>query len=238
MKIGLFSDPHYCDKDMVSGGRYHALSYGKIKEAMDSFKKEGVGLVICLGDLVDDCGNEQENIRSIKKITELIDSYGIKFYSLMGNHDYQNFTREEFNRYTNGAYPPFSLELDDAILVFLDCNYEDTGKIYEVGKVDWTNTFLPNDQLLSLEKVLSKDSEKNIIIFSHQIIEEGLDNNHTVRNAKDIRALISSCGRVTEVIQGHYHPGHDEIINNVRYHTLPAMCEGKENRFECFEIVK
>ncbi|MBO5212973.1 MAG: metallophosphoesterase [Clostridia bacterium] len=237
MKIGLFTDPHYCDKDMVSSTRYHSLSYNKIKEAMDYFKEQGAELVICLGDLVDDCGSREENIRSIKKISTLINSYGIKFYSLMGNHDYQNFTREEFDLYTNGAYPPFCLETDKAILVFLDCNYEDTGKIYEVGKVDWTNAFLPSDQLSRLGEILDSEEEKKIIIFVHQIIEAGIDNNHTVRNAKEIRKLIDLSNSCIEVIQGHYHAGHDGIINGVSYHTLPAMCEGKENRFELLDMV-
>ena len=40
MKIGLFSDPHCCSANDVGLNRRPALSYGKIKAAMEKFKKE------------------------------------------------------------------------------------------------------------------------------------------------------------------------------------------------------
>lgn len=53
MKIGLFSDPHCCSANDVGLNRRPALSYGKIKAAMEEFKKAQVDLCICLGDLTD-----------------------------------------------------------------------------------------------------------------------------------------------------------------------------------------
>ena len=38
MKIGLFSDPHCCSANDVGLNRRPALSYGKIKAAMEEFK--------------------------------------------------------------------------------------------------------------------------------------------------------------------------------------------------------
>ena len=68
MKIGLFTDTHYSDKTEPSENRYHALSYKKISKAMEYFKENGVELVICLGDLTDDCVNIRNNKKALRKL--------------------------------------------------------------------------------------------------------------------------------------------------------------------------
>ena len=144
MKIGLFTDPHYSCKSNISDRR-PSLSYNKIKEAMEHFKANNVDLAICLGDLLDDCGNDEQNIEYAKDLTRFIKSYGITFYSLMGNHDYYNFTKEDFELYTDGSYPPFEIVTENSVLAFLDCNCEDNGKVYLPKNVEWTNSYLQNE---------------------------------------------------------------------------------------------
>ena len=41
MKIGLFTDLHYCDKESISNRRPR-LSYNKAQEAMEHFEKNNV----------------------------------------------------------------------------------------------------------------------------------------------------------------------------------------------------
>ena len=232
MKIGLFADPHYSDKK-ASGNRLNSLSYGKIKDAMTSFKEHKVDLVICLGDLTDDCIDIKDNPKILKELTEMINSFGIEFYSLMGNHDCQSFTKEEFKIFSGGAYPPFKIENDNAVLIFLDCNYTDNGEKYKVGNVDWTNTYLPKTQFEALKKALNTEKEK--YVFVHQNLDKGVEEHHIVHNAEEIRKIIEEA-HVNMVIQGHYHLGHNNLINSVKYHTLPAMCEGERNHFEILII--
>ncbi len=236
MKIGLFTDAHYCNFENLGGSRFPEAAYERIERGLDLFKKENVDLVICLGDLVDDCKNEKDNIDSIRKITSMIRSYGIDFYCLMGNHDYQNFTREEFDFLTDGAYPPFTLETEKSLLVFLDCNYEDSGEVYRKGEVDWMNTRLPEDQIRKLRDCLSQNRRKKIYVFSHQNIDKDAPGSHIVHNADEIRALFNEYGNVEAVIQGHYHSGHKNIIDGIKYITLPALCEGEAEFFEILDI--
>ena len=232
MKIGLFTDSHYSDKT-ASSNRLHSLSYEKIEEAMLYFKKNDVDLVICLGDLTDDCINVEDNPKALKKLMKMINSYGIKFYSLMGNHDCQSFTKENFDLLTSGAYPPFKIENETSVLIFLDCNYEISGEAYKVGKVDWTNTCLTNDQIDALKDTLNTKKKK--YVFVHQNLDPGVEEHHIVHTADVIRKILEKAS-VELVVQGHYHLGHDNKINGIKYHTLPAMCEGKENCFEILDI--
>ena len=48
--------------------------------------------------------------------------------------------------------------------------------------------------------------------------------------------MIVASGKVKAVFQGHYHKGHETVIDGIPYHTLPAMCEGEENRFMIIEL--
>lgn len=236
MKIGLFTDPHYCTKIRTCRTRRPRLSFGKIKAAMRYFKENEADMVICLGDLVDDSRTRKKNVKKIKEISSLIHSFGIPFLCMMGNHDYYNFTKEEFGELTGGSVPPFELTFDDATLVFLDANYYENGESYSPKNVDWTKTFLPSDQLAALSDILSRDKKERVFVFSHQNLDHDVEPHHIIADSDKIRALIEKSGKVERVFQGHYHKGHDNVINGIPYHTLPAMCEGKENFFEIIEI--
>lgn len=234
MKIGLFADAHYCDKETTcSGTRFPRKSFGKIKNAMEKFR--GCDLVISLGDLVDDCDDTEKNIEKIKELTELIRSYGIPFVSLMGNHDYQNFTRSEFDTYTGGAYPPFSMPFGENTLVFLDANFYPDGTAYSRGNVDWKDSNLPENQLEALKKLL-READGDVYIFLHQNLDPEVQEWHIIQNAAQIRELIGNSGKVKKVVQGHYHEGHDIVIDGVEYHTLRAMCEVEEDYCEIMEV--
>lgn len=232
----MFTDPHYCCKEVTCSTRRPSLSYRKIGEAMNAFADAGTDLILCLGDLVDDCGDAERNREEIEKLSALIQSYGIPFYSLMGNHDYQNFTKEEFDRYTGGAYPPFSAVYGSLTFIFLDANYTKSGSVYEPGKVNWTDTKVPEEQVTLLRKTLSASAGQNVYVFTHQNLDTTVEEHHIIANAPEICAMLEEAGNVKTVYSGHYHPGHDTEIGGIRYHTLPAMCEGEENRFEIAEL--
>ena len=236
MKIGLFTDSHYCDRERTCTTRRPSLSYEKIREAMTVFAAAKVDLVLCLGDLVDDCGSREKNVEKLGELTSLIASFGLPFYSLMGNHDYQNFTREEFDTLTGGAYPPFSRRYGKAVLIFLDANYKKDGTVYEPGKVDWVDTKLPGDQVNLLRQALDDSAGQSVYVFTHQNPDDTVEEHHVIANAGELRRMFEEAGNVKAVLSGHYHPGHDSEIGGIRYHTLPAMCEGEENRYKIFEI--
>ena len=73
MKIGLFTDPHYSDKQEPSVNRYHALSYEKISKAMEYFKENGVDLVI---------GTHPHYIQPVEMLTDDAGNQMLVYYSL------------------------------------------------------------------------------------------------------------------------------------------------------------
>ena len=233
MKIGIFTDPHDSTKDVSCVTRRPSLSWGKIQKAMETFRD--VDLVICLGDLTDDCVNPEENVPRLKALAQMIRGYGVPFVSLMGNHDCNVFTPEEFDA-LGGNRPPFLMQFGVTALIFLDANYTCDGLRYEPGCVNWMDTAIPEWQLENLRNALSDASVQNAIIFVHQNLDPEVQWQHIIANHKQVREILECSGKVSKVIQGHYHPGHDCMINGIEYHTLPAMCEGENNPFEVIEI--
>ncbi|MBQ7322057.1 MAG: metallophosphoesterase [Clostridia bacterium] len=238
MKLGLFTDPHYCDQDVTCRTRRPVLSYGKIREAMETFVREKVDFVLCLGDIIDKCDDPQVNIEKTREIADLIHSYALPFYSLMGNHDANVFTQREFNELVNRhSFPsPVSITVCGKELILLDANYNDDGSSYAPGEVNWKNTYIPEEQLRTREQKLNDPTVTEAYVFMHQNLDPEVQQDHIVHNAEAVRKMIRASGKVKAVFQGHYHKGHETIIDGIPYHTLPAMCEGEENRFIIVEL--
>ena len=235
MKIGLFADPHYCQFN--NGARMSLLSYEKIEKTMIKFKEEKVDLCICLGDLVDTApGDTKEDVLgNLRKIIGLISSFGIRYYIVPGNHDYLDLTSEELERETKNNLPPHIIGTKDKTLIFLDANYRSDMRKFDVAGVEWTDSNLPKEQIEYLKKALD-DSEKECIVFVHENLDRTIDKNHTIKNANDICKIIEESKKVKLVIQGHYHKGADNIINGIRYLTLPALCEKSDNYYMILDI--
>ncbi len=234
MKLLLFTDAHYCKKEVTCRTRRPTLSYRKVEAMLTACPD--ADLLICLGDFIDDGGDHDANVAHTRALIERIRAAGIPFYTLMGNHDCHAFGRDEFAALTDGAVPPFVLRDGSTALIFLDAGYSDDGSIYAPGKIDWKNSYLPPAQLEQLRTVLADPAVTDAYVFVHQNLDPGVQVDHIIRNAADARAIIAASGKVRTVYQGHYHHGHEAVIDGIPYITLRAMCEGEENSYTVVEL--
>lgn len=236
MKIGLFTDPHYSDREVTCIDRRPSLSYDKIREAMDAFEWEKAELVICLGDLVDSCLRREDEPAALQRVGGMIRSYGIPFYCLRGNHDCYNFTPEEFYRYGGLDAPPFSVRYGKLLLIFLDANCSAAGELYQPRAIDWTDTYLPQEQVDALEETLRTTDAADIYVFLHQRLDPCDKPEYTVRNAEAVRKILEDSRKVRGVFQGHYHDGDFTTVGGIPYVTLPAMCVGEKNEYRIVDL--
>ncbi len=230
MRIGLFADPHGATLEVSCKTRRPCLSEQKLRQAMETFAE--CDAVICLGDLVDDCGTREANIEYLQRLAKLIGSFGIPFYCILGNHDCFNFTKSEFYSLSGFCPPPKSIELSGNTFVFLDACFSSDGRSYSPDGIDWTDSYIPDRE--SLAQILN--GADRAYIFVHQCLDPTVERRHIIKNAEDIRRIIKDSGKVTDVYQGHYHNGKESIIDGIAYHTLPAMVEGEGNSFKIIEI--
>lgn len=207
MKIGLFSDPHESDKLLSEKNRRPSLSFEKIRVAMESFRKSGVQLVVCLGDLLDHCVDRVNEEKEFRRLSEMIRSFGIPFYCVRGNHDCANFVKSDFYRISGFRELPFAERFGDCALIFPDTCFHHDGTPYLPGKIDWTDSYLPPDQMEQLKQTLSNPEIKEAIILMHQRLYPNDDPRYQIRNSEEIRAVLEQSGKVHRVYCGHYHRG-------------------------------
>lgn len=231
MKIGLYADPHYAQREMSGDKRYNRLSLKKIKECYAAFADAGAELAVCLGDLIDNEPDHATEILDLEQVAEIIKRSGIPTVCVMGNHDAFSFTAEEYYSILGGCEPK-DICAPGLDLLFLDACYFKSGARYAPGDRDWRDTFLPNAE--ELETKLNSCKGK-VYVFMHQNLDPEVTEVHRLFNAREVMEILEKSGKVKAVYQGHYHPGHRTVFNGIEYVSLPAMCE-KENAYEIIDI--
>ena len=238
MKLGLFSDSHYCYSELHNKTRRPILSLNKIKQALLAFADENVDLCICLGDIIDRGTDKDEPKECLTQILQLLRTSAIPFCILAGNHDLAVFSKDEFAALTGSPKPPCTLDSDRHRFIFLDANYFSDMTSYDATEdriIKWTDCNLPPEQLAFLQNALDT-TQKPCIVLLHQNLESDADPKHRVNNAHEARKIMEDSKKVALVLQGHYHRGADRIENGIRYLTLPAMCEGENNHFLILDL--
>ena len=235
MLIGLFTDSHYCRDEVRCRTRRPILSLQKIRQALEYFQSAGVDMCICLGDLTDSSDTKEESKACLQEIMDLVHSCSFPFCCVPGNHDYVDFTGEVFYEMTDSSAPPYSITTPTHQLIVLDANYRGDYRRFDVAGVEWTDSNLPPEQVSFLQKALEQ-AEKPCLVLIHENLDEHVPKDHIVHGADRIRGILEKSGKVAMVIQGHYHAGGEHEIQGIRYATLPAMCEGEENRFALLRL--
>ena len=230
MKIGLFADAHYSSQKLTCGKRHNRQSLGKLRAGYAFFAAQKCGLCVSLGDLIDKNGSHAEDVRRLEEVRDVIAASGIETVCLMGNHDAFTFEREEYYGILGGCAPA-DRTADGVRLLFADGCYFRSGARYTPAGGDWTDCFLPGEGAFLAALAAS---ELPAAVFLHHNIDPAVPADHRLFNADALFEGIRACKHVKAVFQGHYHPGMRSRYGDVRYVTLPAVCEN-ENAFFVFD---
>ena len=234
MKIGIFTDSHYCTLSFEDD-RKPELSALKIKSMMADFKNSGVEMVICMGDLLHRESDSEQNFKNLKYISTLINSYNIPVTLIPGNHDYEIFSMEDYSSISGFETAPVSIETNKSKLILLDACCDDDCTLHTPPENDWANSYVPSSQIEWFKNEL-EDKSKKCYVFTHQCLDYNVECHHIIRNAVLINSIISDAGNVDHVYSGHYHPGNESVINSINYTTLKAMVMGEENSYLIIDI--
>lgn len=233
MKIGIFTDTHYCEIETLEQNRKPKRAYSAVKTAFEDFKRQNVEIAVCLGDFAHFDNGFEESRAHLKKLSELVNSYDIPTYHCMGNHDCEIVSGEDFEKISGFRVAPTTVENDEVKLIFLDASYTPDGKSFEREHVDWTLSFVPKKELEWLESHL--DCGKKCVVFIHQCLDTSVEEHHIVSNADEVNEILSKHG-AAGVFEGHYHVGAQSIINGIPYTTVRAMCIDDETNYIITEV--
>ena len=236
MKFGIFTDSHYCPADVYCKTRRPRLSLGKVQQAMEAFVREGVEAVLCLGDMTDRCDSDEIARGCLNELLDLIRSYGLPFYLVPGNHDYKSFSRADWARLEGVRTAPCTVDTDRARLILLDGCYRSDMRCYDEAGEEWTDANLPPEQMAFLRRSLGESGKSCTVIIHQQLDPDFPVKPCMIRNSEEVRLILQESGKVSLVLQGHHHEGFDQTRDGIRYLTLPAMCEGEENRYFIMDL--
>ena len=230
MKIGMYTDPHYSSQEVTCGNRYNNQSLRKMAAAYQDFQKAGCDLVVCLGDLTDTEDTKQQEIFNMQKLTDFLCFYSMPTVAVMGNHDAYVFEQDEFYALL-GEGKPRDRVMGDATLLFLSANYNPDGTPYRPHAFHWDRCYIPTEGLR--ERLAAAEGE--VYVFLHQNLDPNCPADHRPANADEVCRILADSGKVRAVYQGHFHWGADNLVDGIRYVTLPAMC-CYENTHKIIEI--
>lgn len=233
LRFGVLTDTHYADRP-TAGTRHYADSLQKVDEAIEAFNRAKVDFVIELGDLkdMDAKGTPELTLRYLDSIEQRLRRFDGPLYHVLGNHDMDCITKEEFLAHTSNAGRAngrayYSFEAQGVRCIVLDANFNADMTPYSRGNFDWRVANIPTEQLDWLDGELTRHRRQPTIIFLHQMLDSFSDisPNLCVKNADKAVEIIERHEQVLAVIQGHHHPGHYSFRRGVHYLTLNGMIE-------------
>ena len=246
LRFGIITDAHYADRT-PSGSRHYADSIAKVREAVAEFRRAKVDFIIELGDFKDTTSKSEvePTLRFLDDVERALQSFGGRVYHVLGNHDMDCLSKEEFLSHTLNprsvrGRAHYSFSERGVRCIVLDANYNEDGSHYERGNFDWRKAIIPREQIEWLDAELAAHSSEPTLIFLHQMLDSFSDVTKSVcvNNASDVVEVLERHKQVLAVFQGHHHPGHYSHRNGIHYLTLQGMIEDEYPQHNSYAIVE
>lgn len=206
LKFGIISDIH---PDIMHDGAQ------RLQVFLDAAVKNKVDFIIELGDF---CFAKSSNV----PFRDLWDKFPGDKYHVLGNHDMDICTKEEYMEFVGMKNRYYSFDKGDFHFIVLDPNnlFVDGKYIpYKNGNfyVDMSQReHLDPEQIEWLKKDLAA-TDKRCILFSHECFENTVQNRELVRGI--LEAENQRCGfkKVIVAFSGHDHTNYTKEINGITY---------------------
>lgn len=229
VRAGIITDLHKTTKT-DSHTRKYSASMNKMKMFMDAMKDVKPAFLIELGDFVDTLAPGTDPVANLKEIETLFTSFAGPTYHVLGNHDFDNLRRDQFlNAVTNTGIPRgrtwYSWDAGGVHCIVLDADYTPKNhRPYDMNTPEdsfwtWIDTCIPPQELAWLQEDLRKTALP-VLVFTHQTLDRVDEQDHNIKNASAVRALLEESGRALAVISGHDHQGGYANIKGIHYLVL------------------
>lgn len=215
MKFAVFTDLHY---DVIHDGDR------RIRELINSVKKENVDFVIELGDL---CHPTDENKHIIIQLKEL----GIPCFFNVGNHNSDAYPIDVVLKFLGMENGYYSFVFGNVKFIVLDANYIKTpngSEPYYKRNYDKTTNdypYVPREEKEWLRNEI-EDEQFYYVIFSHQSLSNDFMK-RGISNREEVRAILEQRNRnakkVLFCMNGHDHGADVKVFNGIHYYTLNSM---------------
>lgn len=220
------SDVHYVSENEQAQKWLEAL----VKEINST---ENVDFVVFTGDNID-----SPNVKYLHDFLKTVGKINRPCYFVIGNHDvstnsglnkpkYLDVIRYH-NWFSPAWKPNYTFRKNGYLFVVVDGAKQ---------VIPGPNGYYKQDTLAWLDKVLTKNKKKQIVILQHfPLIEPRKMTSHKTYMAEKYLELLDKHENVIAVVSGHYHQNHEVMRNDVYHVSSPAFAE-EPHYFKVIEIV-
>ncbi len=220
--VGLVTDPHYADK-ADRKDRCYRWSLAKLQQAVEHFKRAGVDFIVEVGDFIDSGASIEEETGFAKRIDKEFRGFKGDRHYVLGNHCVSLLTKNEFLRACRGGEPYHAFDHKGIRFIVLDACYRPDEQPYGRNNFDWRKACIPQAECEWLDRTLAR-TKGRAVVFVHQRIDA--DDDYGLTNGPIVRGILKRSGKVSVVVQGHYHPGDYRQLGGIHCITLSAMVTG------------
>nr|WP_321398553.1 metallophosphoesterase [uncultured Desulfobacter sp.] len=239
VKAGIITDMHHTSKADTPTRKYSA-SLSKMAVFIATMKQEKPDFVLEMGDFVDTLAQGTDPAKNLKEIETVFTSIG-PAYHVLGNHEFDNLTREfVLNALSNTGVPQgqtwYSWDSNGVHFIVLDADYTPNAphRAYDMNTPEdtfwtWKDTFIPPQELAWLENDLSATTLP-CVVFTHQTLDRVDDQDHNIKNASAVRKVLEDSGKVLAVLSGHDHAGGYANIKGIHYIVMNGNVGTNDSR--------
>lgn len=206
VKFAVISDIH---PDIMHDGEK------RLQDFLNAAEKAKVDFIIDLGDFAQ---VKKEN----QVMVDLWNSFSGDKHHVIGNHDADNCTKDEFMKFVGMPSRYYSFDKGDMHFIVLDPN-----NLYKGGKyipyahgnfyVDPSmRAHIDPEQVEWLKKDLQQ-TDKRCILFSHQCLENTVQNRELIRGILEAENKRVGYKKVVAAFSGHDHTNYEKVINGIAY---------------------
>ncbi|MBR8536883.1 metallophosphoesterase [Carboxylicivirga sediminis] len=239
--FGWVTDVHYAQA-VMKWDRYFTESREKLFEAILLYNEKKLDFAIETGDFKDEdpTPDKQRTMAYLRAIEEVFAYYKGPRYHVLGNHDVDSISKQEFqSAVTNAGISPdktyYTFVHNDWRFIVLDACFRGDGVPYDTNNFDWYDTAIPQQQINWLEQELSNSSQP-VCVFVHQPLDG--EGKLYVNNAQQVRQVLEASNKVLAVFQGHRHEGGYNLLNGIHYITQKALVDFSGITNNSYSIVR
>lgn len=209
-----------------------------LKSAVDDINSQAdISFVVFTGDNI-----SSPNEESLRKFVKIVSKLKVPYYVAVGNHDVYKSKGMSKIRYYE------ILRENNFFYMQRTPNYEFNKNGFVFLVVDGAKEVIPGavgyyrkDTLDWLDKTLSDNSKKSVVIFQHFPVEypDGVQNRlktHKTYKVEDYQEVLDKHHNVLAVISGHFHVNGENMKNGVYHISSPSLI-GLPQSYKIIDIV-
>ena len=198
----------------------------KVLEAAinDINKQQGISFVVFTGDNINYATPE-----CLRVFNSIIKKLKVPYYIVLGNHDVYKQNQMSKIQYFE------ILREGKPFMHQRSANYKFSKNGFIFITVDGAKEVIPgptgyyrNDTISWLDKVLTKNKKRPIIIFQHFPIEypnnsEGRLKTHKTYKVEEYQDILSKHNNVLAILSGHFHVNYETMKDGVYHISTPSL---------------